>query len=88
MSTTIRARRKGGDVDLTIELETGEFRQVTVVDGGLLPTNIDGVAIPASLRDQLLEQDGWERFRQPDQTKKADTASAETSPATGGKKEA
>jgi hypothetical protein len=82
MSATIRARYDGPaaeGVDLTVELDNGEFRQVHVKQGGLLPDDIDGNAVSTAFRDSLLDQDGWSRYRQPATTTKG---------ATGAEKEA
>lgn len=58
-----RARYTGGSqtgVDLTIVFETGERRRAHVNPGGELPTEIDGLKVPAAYRDSLLEQtDNW-----------------------------
>jgi hypothetical protein len=54
----------GTGVDLAVPLANGEIRNVHVDHGDQLPTEIDGVAVPASFRDGLLEQeDNWSPTR-------------------------
>jgi hypothetical protein len=43
-------------IDLTVELANGETRNVHVPHGGDVPTEIDGMKVPATFRDGLLEQ--------------------------------
>jgi hypothetical protein len=65
---SVRARYDGPSgtgVDITVELDSGEIRTTHVKQGGLLPEDINGVAISAAFRDSLLEQDGWTRYKQP-----------------------
>lgn len=67
----VRARYSGNatiGVDVTVELDTGEFRSIHVAQGGLLPADIDGTPVSAAFRDRLLEQDDWTRQRQTSQT--------------------
>ena len=54
----------GTGVDLTLELDNGEFRSVHVDQGAQLPTEVDGQPIKASVRDSLLQQDDWSEVRQ------------------------
>lgn len=52
-------------VDLTVPLANGEYRSVHVEHGAQLPTEIDGVAVPATYRDSLLQQeDNWSEVKQ------------------------
>jgi hypothetical protein len=51
-------------VDVPVELDNGEFRNVHVDQGAQLPTEIDGTPISASFRDSLLEQDDWSEVKQ------------------------
>lgn len=63
----IRARYDGPSgtgVDIPVELETGEIRNVHVDQGKQLPTDVDGIAISAKFRDSLLAQDTWSEVRQ------------------------
>jgi hypothetical protein len=46
----------------------GEFRRVRVVHGGELPTEIDGMRVPAAYRDSLLEQADWTEVRRESKT--------------------
>jgi hypothetical protein len=57
----------------------GEFRRVRVAYGGELPTEIDGLKVPASFRDSLLEQQGnWTRSTgRPAMTKAKTAATAD-----------
>jgi hypothetical protein len=54
----------GTGVDVTVELDSGEFRNVHVDQGAQLPTEIDGQPIRASFRDSLLQQDDWSEVKQ------------------------
>jgi hypothetical protein len=46
-----------------------ETRDVTIPYGGELPTHIDGLPVPASFRDGLLEQkDNWTRVKRETKT--------------------
>jgi hypothetical protein len=46
--------------------DEGEFRRAHVPYNGHLPTEIDGLRVPASYRDSLLEQrDQWTTHNQP-----------------------
>jgi hypothetical protein len=57
----------------------GEFRRWRVVHGGELPTEIDGMRVPAAYRDSLLEQADWTEVRRESKTEtpaKADTKEA------------
>ena len=60
--TDVRARYVGhpDGVDISqVPVGTeGEFRRVHVAHGAELPTEIDGLKVPASFRDSLLEQKG------------------------------
>lgn len=64
-----KARYIGGSqsgVDITVPLDNGEDRVITIPQGGELPTEIDGVKVPAGFRDLLLEQkDNWTRVKRP-----------------------
>ena len=52
--------------------DEGEFRRARIPYGGELPTEIDGLNVPASYRDSLLEQkDQWTQVKR--QTAKAKT---------------
>ena len=59
----------------------GETRRAHIPHGGELPTEIDGIKVPASYRDSLLEQsDNWTEVRRAtgEETKgKATPAAAE-----------
>lgn len=56
-----------------VELADGTTRAITVPHGGELPTEIDGIPVPASYRDSLLEQkDNWTQVRR--ELKKTTTA--------------
>jgi hypothetical protein len=66
--SAVRARYSGNSgtgVDITVELDNGEYRNVHVKQGGTLPDDVDGTAISAAFRDNLLAQDGWTKYRQP-----------------------
>lgn len=58
--------------------DEGETRALTIPHGGELPTEIDGLPVPASFRDSLLEQkDNWTRVkREPKTAAKADEKEA------------
>jgi hypothetical protein len=84
--SAVRARYSGSSgtgVDLTVELDTGEFRNVHVKQGGLLPEDVNGSPISAAFRDSLLAQDDWTRFRQSAQSSSTKT----DAPAADDKKE-
>lgn len=66
----------GTGVDVPVELDSGEIRDVHVDQGAQLPTSIDGQPISARFRDRLLEQDDWSEVRQ---------ATGDTKPAKGEK---
>jgi hypothetical protein len=64
----IKARYVGNSEGVSLSVpvdEEGEpNRQITVVHGGELPTEIDGFNVPASFRDSLLEQkDNWTQVK-------------------------
>lgn len=63
----IKARYVGhpdGIAGLDVPLANGETARITIPHGGELPSEIDGVAVPASFRDSLLEQDAnWTRVK-------------------------
>jgi hypothetical protein len=64
---SVRARYDGPSgtgVDVTVELDTGEFRTTHVKQGGLLPEDINGVAITPAFRNSLLDQDDWTKYQQ------------------------
>lgn len=60
-----RARYSGPNADpdgadITIPLANGEIRHRRIPHSGEVPTEIDGISVPASFRDSLLEQkDNW-----------------------------
>jgi hypothetical protein len=68
MSAEKRAKYTGPSgtgVDLIVPLANGESRSVHVEQGHQLPTEIDGQAVPASFRDELLKQeDNWSEVKQ------------------------
>lgn len=63
----IKARFVGhpDGVNLAVHVGTeGEWRNIFVPHGGELPTEIDGLKVPVSFRDSLLEQKGeWTEVR-------------------------
>lgn len=66
----VKARYVGhpdGIENLSVPLANGDTARVSIPHGGELPSEIDGVSVPASFRDSLLEQsDNWTRVkRQP-----------------------
>lgn len=62
-----RARYTGGSqtgVELAIQLANGETRNRHIPHGGEVPTEIDGIKVPAAFRDSLLEQtDNWSEVK-------------------------
>jgi hypothetical protein len=54
----------GTGVDVPVELDNGEVRNVHVDQGSQLPTELDGQPIKASVRDALLLQEDWSEVRQ------------------------
>lgn len=76
----IKARYVGhpdGIEDFRVPVGTdGEERRINLSHGQELPTEIDGLPVPASFRDRLLEQpDNWTEVRR--DTKKSTAAKAE-----------
>lgn len=72
----IRARYIGhpdGIEDFRVPLANGEEARLNLRHGQELPAEIDGVSVPASFRDSLLEQkDNWTQVKRSTTTAKAD----------------
>ncbi len=72
----IKARYVGhpDGVDLVVPVGDNETRRITIPHGGELPHDIDGLPVPVTFRDSLLEQkDNWTRVkREPKTAAKAD----------------
>jgi hypothetical protein len=79
----VKARYVGhpdGIDDFRVPVGTeGEERRIALAYGQELPTEIDGLKVPASFRDSLLEQpDNWTRVqRQPARTTTTSAAKAD-----------
>ena len=74
----------GTGVDLTISFPDGQYRRVHVDQGHQLPTEVDGLTVPASFRDALIKRGDWAEVNvntdPPDPPKSADK-STKTDPA-------
>jgi hypothetical protein len=73
----IKARYVGhpdGIDDFRVPVGTdGEERRISIPHGGELPTEIDGLKVPASFRDRLFEQtDNWTKVQRKANTTAAD----------------
>jgi hypothetical protein len=54
----------GTGVDLAVELDNGETRNVHVDQGAQLPPDVGGQKVSAKFRDSLLEQEDWSEVKQ------------------------